>query len=913
MKSKPAEVAAQEKTAFLDSILHSFTDMAIIATDLDFNITYYSPAAEEIYGYKAQEVIGKTVMEIHAREGVDPERLEQAIAEVKQNREHLYLTSNPRNNRQNIIENRLSGIRDGDNTLIGYVVISRNVTKLWQAESQRNIHLHYLESIDQIERGIRQAVDITQMMDNVTATLLKVFSCDRAWLIYPCDPNASHWHVPVEHTQPRYPGAFVGRQRLPVTPDTAKIFQDALNAKAPVCYGPGTERAIPDSAKHFQIQSQLSYAVQPRMGEAWLLGMHQCSYPREWTGDEIRLFQDIANRLTDGISNLLFYQSIKATQQEWEESFNAVGDQIAICDMSGTIIRTNKAMRDFFEPIHGELLGLNYRLIYFGASDYKLPSPCSRVLASGKPEITEIQIPTMGGWQQISAYPRFDSNKQQLGAVFVIRDITQNKQYASELYDSKQRYRMLVETMSEGLGVQDKHGVTQYVNDRLCKMLGYDRRHFIGRPIGDLIDLPDINPQQLPDTLAPYEVEVTHRNGSKVFLHVSPQIIKDEAGKYTGRFAVFTDITERKHSEERLRKLSSAVEQSPNAIIITDRDGIIEYVNPCFSAITGYSLEEAIGKKPSIIKSNKTSAAVHANLWHTIKSGHTWTGEVTNQAKDGSFYLDHLVISPIKDDTGQITHYVSIQTNITEQRQTEEQARLHQAELAHVSRLNTLGEMASGLAHELNQPLAAIYSYSGTGLELLNNNNLSTERLTHILEQSHAQARRAGKIIKRMRRMIRKERAHKILSNINALIRDACALAKPDLQRHEISLKLELDNHLPRMLADSIQIEQVILNLLRNAIEATQANNDIIIRSFINEKSEAQITVEDSGHGMDEKIADNLFTPFFTTKPGGLGVGLSLSRSIIEFHGGQLWMEPNAPQGSRFHFTLPLGDKENSH
>lgn len=912
MKLTPAEAALQEKTAYLDSILRSSIDMGIIATDLDFQIIYYNPAAADIYGYPAEEVIGRTVMEIHSREQVDPKRFEQAIEKVKQNREHQYITKKPKDGKEQIIEYRLSGIQDKDNSLIGYVVMSRDITKLRQADAQRDIHLHYLEGIDQIERNIRQAKDIGQMMNDVTASMLTIFGSDRSWLIFPCDPNANHWQVQIEHTQPDFPGAFATQQRFPNSQETSEIFKTALDAKSPITYGPTTENPVPESAKAFKVQSQIIHAIRPRLGEAWLVGMHQCSYPRSWTTDEARLFHDIANRLSDGISNLLYYQSLQATQQEWEESFNAVGDQIAICDMSGTFIRANRAMQDYFKPIHGTVIGLDYRLLYYGSIDYKLPSPFSRVLANGKPETSEIQFPTLKGWHQISIYPRFDSDEQQLGAVIVVRDITQNKQYASDLYDSKQRYGMLVDTMSEGLGVQDIHGITQYVNDRLCEMLGYSRKHFIGRHFSDFIDLPELDMQQLPEKIPPYDVEATHRNGSKVFLSVSPQIIRGENNQYMGRFAVFTDITQRKQSEETLRKLSSAVEQSPNAIIITDSEGIIEYINPCFSSVTGYSFQEAVGKKPSIIKSNKTPATIYENLWRTIKSGRPWTGEITNKAKNGSFYLDRLTISPIKDPDGNITHFVSIQTNITEHRHAEEQARLHQMELAHVSRLNTLGEMASGLAHELNQPLAAISSYSATGLELLKNKKISENKFIHILEQTHAQACRAGIIIKRMRRMIRKERTHKSPCNINALIRDAAALSEPELRRHDIQLKLDLNNSLPRILADSIQIEQVILNLLRNAIEASSANNDIVIRSRINNKSEAQISVEDMGKGVDAETAKNLFTPFYTTKPAGLGVGLSLSRSIIEFHSGQLWTEPNTPKGSCFHFTLPLGDREDS-
>ena len=296
----------------------------------------------------------------------------------------------------------------------------------------------------------------------------------------------------------------------------------------------------------------------------------------------------------------------------------------------------------------------------------------------------------------------------------------------------------------------------------------------------------------------------------------------------------------------------------------------------------------------------------YKDLWNTISSGKTWTGEITNKKKDGSLHLDYLVVSPIKDSDDNITHYVSIQSDITKRREAEEKVQLHQAELAHVTRVSTLGEMASGLAHELNQPLTAIASYSEAGLELLRIPEFPLDKLTHILEQTHSQARRAGKIIQRIRRMVKKEKSQTSITDINKLIQEANSLIVAELRNKDINLQLNLSEPLPKITTDSIQIEQVILNLMRNAIEAMDTHGTLTIGSRTTDEDHIMVSVEDTGRGLDKITIDNLFTPFYTTKAGGLGVGLSLSHSIIESHGGRLWADIQKTKGACFCFTIPL-------
>ncbi len=243
-----------------------------------------------------------------------------------------------------------------------------------------------------------------------------------------------------------------------------------------------------------------------------------------------------------------------------------------------------------------------------------------------------------------------------------------------------------------------------------------------------------------------------------------------------------------------------------------------------------------------------------------------------------------------------------------EHKLAEEQA--HQAELFRISRLNIIGEMASGLAHELNQPLCAILSCADLCLRATAGEIKDIDRLKGDLQVIETQAERAGNIIQRIRALVKKQDTQRSDVDINGLIRETLSFIDTDIRRNEIKLSLELSEQMPKVTADTIQIEQVLLNLLRNAIEAL-AGTDIEKRSLIiqttrDSENVVKVVMRDSGDGLTAEVEKQLFNPFFTTKPDGLGVGLSISYSIIEAHHGELWAKSNPDHGSTFGFTLPV-------
>ncbi len=373
------------------------------------------------------------------------------------------------------------------------------------------------------------------------------------------------------------------------------------------------------------------------------------------------------------------------------------------------------------------------------------------------------------------------------------------------------------------------------------------------------------------------------------------------------------EIAERKRAEESLRKLSRAVEQSPVMTIITDPNGIIEYVNPRFTEVTGYTLEEAAGETPRILKSGESSREEYEKLWKTITAGKEWRSEMHNRKKNGELYWALLTISPITNQDGTLMHFLGISEDITERKRAGDEARRQRNELAQLGRVIIMGEMATSLAHELNQPLTVISGCAQVCLTRLRSDGSKPEELLESMEQVSEQAERANQIIRRTRRFIQKEEQERVVIDVNEAIRNISDLLHSDAREHGAGIELDLAAALPTVVADPFQIQQVILNLVHNGMEAMSevrpALRHLTIHTSASGDGAIEIAVCDRGQRMPAEVLDRVFDPFFTTKSTGLGMGLSICRSIIESHGGRLWATSDGEIGTVFRFTLPDSDK----
>lgn len=366
---------------------------------------------------------------------------------------------------------------------------------------------------------------------------------------------------------------------------------------------------------------------------------------------------------------------------------------------------------------------------------------------------------------------------------------------------------------------------------------------------------------------------------------------------------------QRERAEAHMRKLSGALEQAADSVMITDRDRRIEYVNPAFERLTGYAKADVIGHKTYFLRSGVHDEVFYQDLWQVVGNGGVYRGVLVNRKKDGSIFHEQKTISPLKDMQGRITHFISTGHDITDRVKTEELDRQHKAELAHVGRLSVLGEMTSGLAHELNQPLCAITTYAQTCLRIIQSGDCKPDDVRYGLEQVVKQAELGGAIFRRLRNFARKGDLRQQRIDLREVILEVASFVRAEVQQNQVQLHMDIPRQLPVVMADPIQIEQVLLNLVRNSMDALsdtdEGRRQITIQAVRHERRSVKVCISDSGCGCPQEVADRLFEPFFTTKATGLGIGLGISQSIIDAHGGRLWLEEGAVQGATFCFVLP--------
>jgi two-component system sensor kinase FixL len=365
---------------------------------------------------------------------------------------------------------------------------------------------------------------------------------------------------------------------------------------------------------------------------------------------------------------------------------------------------------------------------------------------------------------------------------------------------------------------------------------------------------------------------------------------------------------------EREAHLSSILATIPDAMVVIDEQGLIRSFSPTAERLFGWSAAEVTGRNVSLLMPTPDREAHDGYLERYYRTGEPriiGRGRVvTGERKDGSTFPMELAVGEVR--TGGARFFTGFVRDLTERQ--EAQARLHelQSELVHISRLTAMGEMASALAHELNQPLSAIANYLKGSVRLLAKADPPTDRLKDALDRASDQALRAGEIIRRLRDFVSRGETERRLESLPQIIQEASALALVGAKEHGVRVRARYDPAVDRVLADRVQIQQVALNLIRNAIDAMvdtpRRELSIIVEAGSN--GMAEVRVVDTGPGVAPEIADQLFTPFVTTKAAGMGVGLSISRTIIESHGGRLWAEPTPGGGATFRFTLPVVDKE---
>jgi PAS domain S-box-containing protein len=482
----------------------------------------------------------------------------------------------------------------------------------------------------------------------------------------------------------------------------------------------------------------------------------------------------------------------------------------------------------------------------------------------------------------------------------------EKQRLARAVRDSEERYRLIHENINDAIFLADLEGRLIFSNRRGEELAGYRQEEFVGRPLLSLLTPEGARLAQFRlgggagGPLLPFfECEIIRKEGSRIWVEANvTNVVKD--GRVVGRLGVMRDITERRQAEQELHLQSTALESAANAILITDREGAIIWINSAFTSLTGYVAEEAIGQTPRILKSGRQDPSFYQDLWRTILAGQVWHGEIVNRRKDGSLYTEEQIITPVRDERGEISHFVGIKQDITERKRLQEQ-------LIQSEKLGTLGQLIAGIAHELNNPLAAMVGHAQM-LRLGQQDPKVAARAEKIVDA----ALRATRIVRNFLTVARQHRPERIAVSVNDTVTKTLELLAYQLRVSNIEVESALAPDLPQIAGDPHQLQQVILNLVLNAIQAMAAargQGKLKVASDLSpDRSTIRLAVTDNGPGIPPEHLPRVLEPFFTTKPQGegTGLGLAIAQGIVTDHGGIIAVESTPGQGATFSVTLPV-------
>ena len=464
-------------------------------------------------------------------------------------------------------------------------------------------------------------------------------------------------------------------------------------------------------------------------------------------------------------------------------------------------------------------------------------------------------------------------------------------------------------------------GSFRRVNPAFGRVLGYSAEDITGRPLLDYVhpeDLAatvDVLRQLAAGQPASFEGRWRAADGRYRWLLWAINPVPEEKLLY----AVAHDITDRREDEEKL-KSAFAFRRAMGESLVTgiraiDLEGRIIFVNPAFCRMIGWSEQELLGMRPPFPYWPPEEAEQRRRDLDLTLAGQAPPGgiEMRVMHRDGHRFDVRMYLSPLIDSSGRQVGWMASMNDITERKRMEEETLRHQERLEQTSRLITMGEMASSLAHELNQPLSAIANYCMGSVNRLKSGDYRREDILAAMEKASAQAERAGKIIRRTREFVKKSEPVRAPAALAEIVEEAIGFAEIEARKAAVAIQVSIPPDLPPVFADRIMIEQVVLNLVKNGIEAMQQTppeaRALNLAARLDGEGMVEVTVADRGCGMTDGQVERLYTPFFTTKAEGMGMGLNICRSIVEFHDGRLWVQPNPGGGSVFRFTLPVGTK----
>lgn len=608
------------------------------------------------------------------------------------------------------------------------------------------------------------------------------------------------------------------------------------------------------------------------------------------------------------------YNKIKDTEEKFRLIFFNASDAIILNDDSGNIIEANHSAseqlgysRDLL--LHKSLIDID---LHYNTQEK------FRIIWNELTQQKSIKIESELKRKDGTSFPVKYSfsvlpDKKEKIIISYIRDISIRKAAEKEV---KKLSEAIVQS-PVSIVITDIKGNIEYVNPKFISLTGYTLEEVKGQNprilkggTKTIEEYKEMYNQLLSGKTWKGEFLNKKKDGTLYweFARITP--IKNDNNEIINFLAVKEDITKRKEAEKEIRKLSTAVSQSPASIVITDKDGNIEYVNPLFTENTGYSYEEAIGKNPRILKSGHTTPEEYKQLWQQISGGNTWKGEFLNVRKNGTQYWELAVIAPIKDENGNISNYIAVKEDITKQKEFEDALKNTNEKLKEANA--TKDKFFSIIAHDLRSPLGNVYSIA----ELLNNsiNEFNKESLNYWIKALYESSVSTLGLLDNLLTWSRSQRNiipyKPEIINLYSVAYGNVDIINSAAQKKIITINLELDKN-TEIFADKEMLNTIFRNLLSNAVKFTHQKGVITISATAAQNDYVTIAVSDNGIGISEEDVPNIFKIEYnrstkgTDGEQGTGLGLVLCKEFVEKNKGKIWIESELGKGTTFYFKLP--------
>lgn len=623
-------------------------------------------------------------------------------------------------------------------------------------------------------------------------------------------------------------------------------------------------------------------------------------------------------------------KALRESEERFRLAFHNANIGVCLVDAQGRLIRVNNQMCEILGYTQSELEGLSVNDITHSedldfSTDF-IGRASSGEIDSGEFEKRYIHKDGYLVWGRVSSSIVRDESGAAKYFICHLRDITRRKKAEERLLRAKDQLQLAIEASGVGLWDWKVKTGEVWLNERWAQIIGYRLEEL--QPIDDKTFVRYSHPEDLNKSAEAlekhfrgdkesYECEarMLHKSGQWVWTSIRGKVVQwDPDGNPVRITGTLVDVTERKLGELSHRRLSTAVEQAAEAVVITDDAGNIQYVNPAFEKITGYTREEVLGEKPSLFTSEMYDEAFLNALSETLARGDSWAGRLQKKRKDGSPYEEDVTISPVRDSVGNITNFVAVERDITEEV-------LLQRQLIQAQKLEAIGTLAGGVAHDFNNLLQVVLGYS----ELILSDDGLDGRHRDDLKKIHQAAGDGADLVKRLLTFSRKAEANPKPLNLNLQIDKTKKMLSRTLPKM-IEIQLILADDLATIYADPVQMEQILMNLAVNSRDAMPDGGRLVVETRNVHLDEdyshvhlgakpgqyVLVTVSDTGTGMDKETLEHVFEPFYTTKgPGeGTGLGLAMVYGIVKQHNGHIMCYSEPGKGTDFKLYFPAVVRE---